>query len=80
MYSLFAKLLSLKRAVKVLGEKVVSSSYDSTVKLWDINTGKAQQTLVGHASAIWALDCLNGQIVSGSTDTHIRSKLSYILI
>jgi WD40 repeat protein len=34
------------------GQRVVSGSYDETVRLWDAATGALQQTLEGHSSGV----------------------------
>lgn len=48
----------------------LSSSWDLTAKLWDINDlSKPQVNLVGHTAAVWCIaDLLNGSIVTGSAD------------
>ena len=53
---------------------MASGSYDTTIKLWDITSGKLIRTLTGHTSSIlWSIDLLNSQtLVSGSTDETIK--------
>lgn len=48
----------------------LSSSWDLTAKLWDVNDlSKPQLNLVGHTAAVWCVaDLLNGNIVTGSAD------------
>lgn len=60
--------------VQLAGNIAISASYDSTVRLWNVKTGKSLHTMRGHASAIWGLDTLGGKVVSSSTDTYIRRK------
>ena len=38
-------------AVTPDGKQVVSASVDDTLKVWDIKTGKLQQTLNGHTNS-----------------------------
>ena len=42
------------------GTKIVSASYDKTIKIWDSNSGECLQTLKGHkegvCSAVWSKD------------------------
>ena len=49
---------------------VVSSSYDKTIKTWDITSGSCLSTLRGHADRVWSV-CFSPdgtKIVSGSWD------------
>jgi hypothetical protein len=41
-------------AVTPDGRRVVSASYDSTLKVWDLETGRPLATLEGHADRAWA--------------------------
>ena len=34
------------------GRRVVSASFDNTLKVWDVATGKCVATLEGHSSAV----------------------------
>ena len=43
-----------------------------TAKIWDVETGKAKQTLEGHSHAVATLCMPNGIIVTGSQDKKIR--------
>eukprot|EP01045_Picozoa_sp_COSAG04_P060876 COSAG04_NODE_30960_length_259_cov_0.987500_1_plen_51_part_01 len=36
------------------GTKVVSGSFDQTVRIWDAVTGECEQTLEGHSSAVYS--------------------------
>ncbi|EGN96221.1 hypothetical protein SERLA73DRAFT_94297 [Serpula lacrymans var. lacrymans S7.3] len=61
-------LLLGKRSVPVL----ISGSLDNTIKLWDIETGKATRTLFGHIEGVWAIAGDNLRLVSGSHDRTIK--------
>ncbi len=56
------------------GKKLASSSFDRTIKLWDVDTGKCLQTLSGHTGRVREVSWSpNGQfIASGSDDSTIR--------
>jgi WD40 repeat protein len=56
------------------GQQLVSSSFDKTIKLWDINNGKCLKTLLGHNSRIWTVAFHpNGQqLASGSDDNNTK--------
>ena len=57
------------------GKTIVSASEDTTVKIWDVESGKCKTTLEGHSN--W-VRCVHfnptnpSQLVSGSNDTTIR--------
>ncbi|THH04032.1 hypothetical protein EW146_g10286 [Bondarzewia mesenterica] len=57
-----------KRAKPML----VSGSLDNTIKLWDIETGKAVRTLFGHIEGVWAVASDKMRLVSGSQDRTIK--------
>ena len=56
------------------GKQIVSGSTDSTIKIWDIETGKNINTLIGHHSSIRAIAITpdGKNIVSASQDTTLK--------
>lgn len=54
------------------GQRIVSGSDDSTLKVWNAKTGYCQATLVGHTGGVWCLEMKDDWIVSGSTDRTLR--------
>ncbi|MCZ8048007.1 MAG: WD40 repeat domain-containing protein [Microcystis aeruginosa K13-05] len=65
--------------------KFISGSSDSTIKIWDLATGKELQTLTGHSKGVNTLAITpdGSKLVSGSCDSTIkiwdltREKLSF---
>jgi F-box and WD-40 domain protein MET30 len=51
---------------------LISGSLDNTIKLWDIETGKAVRTLFGHIEGVWGVASDKLRLVSGSHDRTIK--------
>lgn len=51
---------------------LATGSYDATIKIWDIETGKEIQTLRGHTSGIRALQFDDTKLISGSLDNTLK--------
>eukprot|EP00698_Gefionella_okellyi_P004885 TRINITY_DN14516_c0_g1_i1.p1 TRINITY_DN14516_c0_g1~~TRINITY_DN14516_c0_g1_i1.p1 ORF type:complete len:906 (+),score=185.07 TRINITY_DN14516_c0_g1_i1:79-2796(+) len=59
--------------ITVNKSKIISGSEDSTIRIWDCDTGKCISVLEGHSDAICSLLMLNdATLISGSADGTIR--------
>jgi small GTP-binding protein len=56
------------------GRMLASPSRDTTIRLWDADTGKCLRTLKGHHEAVWHVDFdrLHGWLASGSDDGTLK--------
>jgi guanine nucleotide-binding protein subunit beta-2-like 1 protein len=61
-------------AISSDGMYALSSSWDHTLRLWDLNTGNTTRRFVGHTSDVLSVSFSadNRQIVSGSRDRTIK--------
>jgi U3 small nucleolar RNA-associated protein 12 len=55
-------------------KKLVSSSKDTNVRVWDLDTQSCVQRVVSNRSAVWSLDAdpLERHLVIGSADPELR--------
>ncbi|KIL69523.1 hypothetical protein M378DRAFT_183963 [Amanita muscaria Koide BX008] len=51
---------------------LISGSLDNTIKIWDIESGKALRTFFGHIEGVWTVACDKLRLVSGSHDKTIK--------
>jgi F-box/WD-40 domain protein MET30 len=51
---------------------LITGSYDTTVKVWDINTGEELRTLSGHTSGIRCLQFDDRKLMTGSLDHTLK--------
>lgn len=60
--------------LEILSEdRIISSSLDSTIKIWDFKTCECLQTLEGHTDAIKCVSVLSSnKVISGSDDATIK--------
>ena len=65
-------------SVAISGNKIVSGSYDKTVKIWGLNSGECLKTLrnvpfvQGHAYDVTSVAISGDKIISGSDDETIK--------
>ena len=65
--------LPVFRLVQLADGRVVSGSWDRTLKVWNVNTGVCERTLEGHSSYVNCLVQLaDGRVVSGSYDKTLK--------
>ncbi|KAF9696573.1 hypothetical protein EKO04_005439 [Ascochyta lentis] len=51
---------------------LITGSYDATIKVWDIKTGKEIRTLTGHSAGIRCLQFDDSKLITGSLDRTIK--------
>lgn len=51
---------------------LITGSYDSTVKVWDIQSGQCLRTLTGHTSGIRCLQFDDRKLMTGSLDSTLK--------
>lgn len=64
----------LSQAFLQQGNRLVSSSKDSFVKVWDLDTQHCSQTVVGFRGEVWSLDIdpSETRVATASSDAEIR--------
>ena len=58
---------------------LVSGSGDGAVRMWDMRTGQAHRTLLGHTGPVTCLQFDEIHVVSGSLDKSVRVRPSFDL-
>lgn len=51
---------------------ILTSSLDTTIKLWNVKTGKCVRTQFGHIEGVWSIAADTFRIVSGAHDRTIK--------
>lgn len=52
-------------------DKIITSSNDRSIKVWDLKTGAVLRTIAGHSGYVWAIYLFDDKLVSGSWDGRI---------
>ncbi|KAH9258046.1 hypothetical protein BASA81_003609 [Batrachochytrium salamandrivorans] len=52
---------------------LVSSSKDTTIKLWDLESQHCEKTIADHSQSVWGFDIHSQSLYSGSSDGLVRS-------
>lgn len=51
---------------------VVSGSLDTSIRVWDVETGACKHTLMGHQSLTSGMELRNNILVSGNADSTVK--------
>jgi WD40 repeat protein len=51
---------------------MLTGALDSTIRLWDVSTGRCVRTFFGHVEGIWALAADTLRVVSGAEDRMVK--------
>jgi WD40 repeat protein len=49
-------------------EKIISGSYDKSIKIWDTQTGQCLRTITGHRGTVLSLEYQQDRLITGSAD------------
>ncbi|XP_065562942.1 F-box/WD repeat-containing protein 7-like isoform X2 [Artemia franciscana] len=63
---------STDRTIKMDEKKVVSGSYDRSVRVWNIKTGNCEKILNGHEDHVLCVQFFGDMLLSGSADKTIK--------
>jgi len=56
----------------IYDNKIISCSADKTIRVWDLDTGKALKIILAHHGSIWSVKVFDKKIISCSSDKSIR--------
>ena len=55
-----------------VGSLLASGSYDHSIRLWCLRSGRCVQILHGHSGTVWAIAAQGSRCVSGAADNSLR--------
>ncbi|EEB07082.1 F-box/WD repeat protein Pop2 [Schizosaccharomyces japonicus yFS275] len=58
--------------LQLQGDRVITSSDDASMNIYDVNTGNLVVQLLGHRGGVWAVQVFGDTLISGSVDKTIR--------
>jgi WD40 repeat protein len=58
--------------VPVYDGKIISGSWDKTLRIWDLSDGTCLKVLQGHTDSVNCVTVVDGKIISGSYDKTLR--------
>ncbi|KAG8764312.1 regulator of ime2 [Ceratobasidium sp. 423] len=56
---------------------LISGSLDNTIRIWDVESGRARKTLFGHIEGVWSVQSDKLRVVSASHDRTIKLKFPH---
>jgi F-box and WD-40 domain protein 1/11 len=59
-------------AIGLVGDRLVSASGDTMIKMWDVRTGRCLREFAGHTRGLACVKYDGTKIVSGSSDKMIK--------
>ncbi len=78
-YSIRSSLLYSTENATIMQTKVASGSDDSTIMVWNVETGRCVRTLTGHRGPVRSLFLLaNGHLASGSIERDSLGEATWI--
>ena len=85
--TLFLAFKSYGSSLAILKNEDLVSSFDNTIKIWNVNDGSLKKTLLGHIDFVESLSTLsNGDLVSNKTikiwnvnDGSVKKTLSVLI-
>lgn len=58
--------------VNTICSRIVSASWDSTIKVWNVASGACVYTLTGHIFRVRCIDFYGDMVVSGAWDNEAK--------